>query len=119
MRPSGHHCTVKPPLSVHPRVPGSGLLMETGRSTEVPHSLVYSLAETSLHLHAIEAYFVFFLHQIFFLKKFIKLKDQALEGTTIGELSSGGEMMAAVTFLQLFRDFDYWPLGSTVHFISE
>ena len=31
-----------------------------------------------------------------FLKKSIKLKDQALEVTTIGELSSGGEMMAAV-----------------------
>ena len=46
LRPSGHHCTVEPSLSGHPRVPGSGRLMETGRSTEVRHKLVYSLAET-------------------------------------------------------------------------
>ena len=46
LRLSGHHCTVEPPLSGHPRVPGSGRLMETGSTTEVPHKLVYSLAET-------------------------------------------------------------------------
>ena len=38
---------------------------------------------------------------------------------SLEQASQGGEMVAAVTFLQLFRDFDYWPLGSTVHFISE
>ena len=38
---------------------------------------------------------------------------------SLEQASRGGEMVAAVTFVQLFRDFDYWPLGSTVHFISE
>ena len=49
----------------------------------------------------------------FYFRVFFPLSE-SLEQT-----SRGGEKMAAVTFLQLFRDFAYWRLGSTVHFISE
>ena len=93
LRPSGHHCTVEPSLSGHPRGTRKWPLNEGCLTTEVCHMLADSLAETSPYLHAIEAALLvhnqlshdisdcIILHQFFFKKlRSQTIKYQALAG---------------------------------------